>query len=537
MPPKRFPQPPKNTASLYKRLSLTPDETSTSLQSQEQDMRRLAADRELTIVAVHTDIESGASRTRSGLQDWLDDARKGRVDHLVAWHFDRVERGGLAAIGGFIDTVKGVDAQGRSAHHPPRFLSVNDQLDSTDPNFEMHIGFKALIAQEERRRISERVSRSKRALRDMNRWGGGVPPFGWTSAGNPDGPGRVLVPVEEEQEALRAAAKVLISDGLKPAARYLNSTGLKPRRAQAFTRQTLMQTFQSEASKSIFTPVERVQIKEALKPKEERKYHGRNATRLLAGGVLRCGGCDRPMYVATRAVRRKDPNAEPVKHYRCRSSLDGYPCDRKVSASALLVEAAVEAAWLAGWGTKERFEVVSAVTEHQQQLALLTEQIDELSDHLAKVRGADRRAVVEQLEALEAQYAELEKQPPSTSWREQPTRSLGLRGDEYLSQDLEGRRKILKATLPGGLHLEPATRQRIRHFDMERISDRWKLDPDNFIGDVRDEPEFQEMPEDVDIDEDSFPYDEDAAADIVAADAAEQLGAAAQSQPSHSASG
>jgi hypothetical protein len=41
--------------------------------------------------------------------------------------------------------------------------------------------------------------------------------------------------------------------------------------------------------------------------------------------------------------------------------------------------------------------------------------------------------------------------------------------------------------------------QRIRHFDMERIPDRWKLDPDNYIGDVRDYPEFQQLPpEDID---------------------------------------
>jgi hypothetical protein len=375
---------------------------------------------------------------------------------------------------------------------------------------------KAIIAQEERRRISERVSRSKRAMKAQGRWTGGVAPFGWASGPNPDGPGRVLVAVEEEQEALRAAAQVLIKDGLKPAARYLNSTGLKPRRAQAFTRQTLMQTFVTEASNTIFTPVERVQIREALKPKEERRYHGRKASRLLAGGILRCAGCDRPMYVATRAVRRKDPNAEPIKHYRCRSSLDGYPCDAKVSASALLVEAAVEDAWLAGWGPRERFETMSAVTEHQQQLALLTEQIDELSDQLAAVRGSARRPIVDQLEALEDQYAELEKQQPSSNWRDRPIRSLGTYAEHYLAHDPEGRRKILQQTIPGGLHLEPATRQRIRRFDMERIPDRWKLDPDNYIGDVRDYPEFQQLqPEDIDEtwepDEETWEADEDEA--------------------------
>ena len=55
----------------------------------------------------------------------------------------------------------------------------------------------------------------------------------------------------------------------------------------------------------------------------------------------------------------------------------------------------------------------------------------------------------------------------------------GWRGEYYLQQDLEGRGKFLKR-LVGSLHLEPATRQRVRHFDMERVPDRYKLDPDGW---------------------------------------------------------
>ena len=485
MPSKRFPQPPKNTCSIYIRLSDKPDETSTSLESQEQELRRLAADRGLTVIAVHKDPGySGALRDRPGFTAWLEDAKKARCDHLLAHHLDRVSRGSLAGLAAFMDVVEGLGPDGKPAHTPPRFLSVDDRLDSTSASWDMEVGMRGVFAKEERRRISDRVKRAKRTIKAQGRFTGGVAPFGWESVPNPDGPGRVLAPIEEEQQALRAAAEVLISDGLKAAAKYLNQqTGLKPRRAQAFTRQTLLQTFTSEASSAIFTPVERVRIKEALTPKVERKNHGRNATRLLAGGILRCGGCDRPMYIGTRAVRRKDPNAEPVKHYRCRSALDGYPCDKKVSASARLVEAAVEEAFLEGWGRMEMTEVVSVATEHHQRLARLTEDIDALSEDLAKARGAGRHPILDQLEALEAEYAELEQATPPTL---STLRSLGITyGEHYLAQDLEGRRKLLKR-LVGSLHLEPATRQRVRHFDMERIPDRNKLDPagaDEWISD------------------------------------------------------
>ena len=307
-----------------------------------------------------------------------------------------------------MDVIEGLGPDGKPSHEPPRFLSVDDRLDSQSAGWDLEVGMRSVFAREERRRISDRVKRAKRTIKAQGRFTGGVPPFGWTSVDNPNGNGRVLAPVEEEQEALRGAAQVLIKDGLKASAKYMNQTGLTPRRAKAFTRQTMMQTLTSEASSEIFTPVERVRIREALKPKEERKKHGRTATRLLAGGILRCAGCDRPMYVATRAVRRKDPDAEPIKHYRCRSALDGYPCNKKVSASARLVEAAVEEAFLEGWGRMEMTEVVSSATEHHQRLALLTEQIDDLSEQLGKVRGADRHPILAELELLEAQQAELE---------------------------------------------------------------------------------------------------------------------------------
>ena len=277
----------------------SPTKRSTSLESQERELRALAAQHGLTVVAVHVDPGfSGALRDRPGFLAWLDDAKKARCDHLLAHHLDRVSRGSLAGIAVFMDVIEGLGPDGKPSHEPPRFLSVDDRLDSQSAGWDMEVGMRGIFAREERRRISDRVKRAKRAIKAQGDSPAESPPFGWTSVDNPNGNGRVLAPVEEEQEALRGAAKVLIKDGLKASAKYMNQTGLTPRRAKAFTRQTMMQTLTSEASSEIFTPVERVRIKEALKPKEERKKHGRNATRLLAGGILRCAGCDRPMYVA-----------------------------------------------------------------------------------------------------------------------------------------------------------------------------------------------------------------------------------------------
>jgi DNA invertase Pin-like site-specific DNA recombinase len=180
MPAKRFPQPPKNTASIYTRLSDKPDETSTSLESQEQELRRLAADRGLTVIAVHKDPGySGALRDRPGFTAWLDDAKKARCDHLLAHHLDRVSRGSLAGLAAFMDVVEGLGPDGKPAHTPPRFLSVDDRLDSTSASWDMEVGMRGVFAKEERRRISDRVKRAKRTIKAQGRFTGGVAPFGW----------------------------------------------------------------------------------------------------------------------------------------------------------------------------------------------------------------------------------------------------------------------------------------------------------------------------------------------------------------------
>ena len=44
---------------------------------------------------------------------------------------------------------------------------------------------RGIFAKEERRRISQRVSRAKRAIKAQGRFTGGVAPFGWESVPTP----------------------------------------------------------------------------------------------------------------------------------------------------------------------------------------------------------------------------------------------------------------------------------------------------------------------------------------------------------------
>jgi hypothetical protein len=48
----------------------------------------------------------------------------------MAHHLDRISRGSLAGIAAFMDVIEGLGTDGKPAHTPPRFLSVDDWLDS-----------------------------------------------------------------------------------------------------------------------------------------------------------------------------------------------------------------------------------------------------------------------------------------------------------------------------------------------------------------------------------------------------------------------
>jgi site-specific DNA recombinase len=467
----------RNTASLYCRMSELPEERGTGLASQETDLRNLAAASGLTVVAVHIDEGlSGAIRNRPAFTAWLDDARDGRADHLLGWKLDRISRGGSAGLARFLDTIEGVNHDGEQISPKVRFLSYADHLDSESPSWPMQAAVLGAVAQGERDSISLRVKRSRRALKESGRFGGGTPPVGFTSVDNPDGGGRILVEDVREITPLKEAARILTVDGLKPATRWMNlHSGIRPRRAADWTRQSLQGALTSEAAQTIFTASERQLIKEALAPKAEKVYRGRAPTRLLST-VLHCASCGRTMIVATRE-RRKDSDAAPSKVYRCRSVIDGAYCRKRAAVSARLIEPVVEELFLEGWGRQSETVVVRYADEHRERLAEMGEQIDALYVQLGKAKGADRRAertaLTEEIDRLEAELTVAEQKAPSSlSKLIQTGRTLA---DAWLAGDVEERRELLKRCV-GTLHVRPG-KPGARVFDRDRISDRRKFDP------------------------------------------------------------
>jgi hypothetical protein len=116
---------------------------------------------------------------------------------------------------------------------------------------------------------------------------------------------------------------------------------------------------------------------------------------------------------------------------------------------------------------------VRAANESADRLAALDEAVEAAAAGVGAVRGAERLAALERLEALEAERDALAAAPLSShSYIRETGRTYA---DAWDAGTLEDRRDALLRTV-GGLTIGPGVRGR-RGFDVSRVLDAWRLDP------------------------------------------------------------
>src|SRR4051794_40578829 len=247
MPRTIFPAVPENTCSINVRLSKEARAENLSLEGMMADCERLAEEHGLRVVARHIDDGiSGAVRNRPGFVAWLNDARECRVDHLIAWHVDRMTREGINVAGQILDTVEGKDPEtGRQVRRPVRLLDTKG-LDSAgdETSFRFQFVIKAEVARAERERMRDRAKAARRRAILAGRWaGGGQTPYGFQVVDNPEGAGKVLAHHPEEVATIiEATSRVLAGESLTSVCRWLNGPdGRPPRKAKEWSRRTLIQ--------------------------------------------------------------------------------------------------------------------------------------------------------------------------------------------------------------------------------------------------------------------------------------------------------
>jgi len=219
-------------AAIYTRVSTQEQaESGTSLDTQRERCREYVAARGWTLVEEFEDAGvSGAKEIvdRPAFNALMQACRVGRVDVVVVTKLDRFSRSILHALQAFAELE--------------RFnVTVECADEPNEPGLIRNI--KLAVAEDERKRIAERMTLGRRAVAAKGYWTGGVVPYGFTVEPVKDTKHSRLVIHQDEVEVLRFAAAMLISgEAMSKVSDTLNGLNHKPRRARRWTYQLLRHT-------------------------------------------------------------------------------------------------------------------------------------------------------------------------------------------------------------------------------------------------------------------------------------------------------
>lgn len=360
-------------ADLYVRLSLD-SEGKTAIERQEKDCREWCDRNGLKVREVHVDrgrsgFKKGVKRT--GFDAAVAAVSSGVVGTLVVWKLDRLSRQGMVQVDSVIERLNDVGG---------RLVSVQDGLDSSQPNTRMVIAMLSELARSESENIGLRVRSAKVHLRASGRWIGGRAPYGLVARD-----GRLHVDPETGPVVREMARRILDGTSLTKVTRWLNAekipsplggkwqtgsvaqllrgpatAGLLPETVKKAdgsgysgvvrpwrdpeTGQTV--SVMAEGQEPLICPSDQARIV-ALFAERARMTSWGIATGALQGesrhlltGLLRCAGCGGRMS--------KQGNS-----YRCQTVRLGRSCEAPAGGYQETLDAAVTKAWIRRLTTAE----------------------------------------------------------------------------------------------------------------------------------------------------------------------------------------
>jgi site-specific DNA recombinase len=219
-------------AATYTRVSTQEQaDTGTSLATQRERCRGYVESRGWTLAEEFEDAGvSGAKEIseRPAFNELMQACRVGRVDVVVVTKLDRFSRSILHALQAFAELER-----------------FNVTVECTDEPNEPGLirNIKLAVAEDERKRIAERMTLGRRAIAAKGYWTGGVVPYGFTVEPVKDTKHSRLIVHPDEAEVLRFAAAMLISgDTMTKVSDTLNGLDHRPRRARKWSYQLLRHT-------------------------------------------------------------------------------------------------------------------------------------------------------------------------------------------------------------------------------------------------------------------------------------------------------
>jgi len=168
-------------AAIYTRVSTDKQQDGASLDVQLDACRNYCESNGLVVVAEFRDVLSGLKTDRPQYRQAVDMAKAKTVDKLVVWRLDRLGRDS----GEYITQLRDLRKLGISV------TSVTQPGESV-----LMQELMGVLAAEESRQLSVRITASKRRRASEGKWSGGSAPMGYSIERHPDG-GCILVPNDD----------------------------------------------------------------------------------------------------------------------------------------------------------------------------------------------------------------------------------------------------------------------------------------------------------------------------------------------------
>jgi DNA invertase Pin-like site-specific DNA recombinase len=396
--------PPAVRAAIYCRRSRRGGR---SVERQEQDGRRIAADKGWEVIAVFREWASASPYAKKSRQEWdtlLAKVEAGQFDAVIVWMEDRTARDVIQA-GVFVQACRKVGLK--------RLVLPSFDYDLTDEEAVIRFYGEVLGGQREAALISKRSKRAHlEEAQNGRRHSGGKRAFGERGrrrVEDADGTWRTVPAVSEEQaeaerELIREAARrILAGDSLRGICLDWNEIGHASPRGARWTTQTLRRMLLSprlaglrehrgqlyEGSFPAILERETWQAVRAILTDPARMTTAvGGAARHLLTGISFCGVCEAKLRTTRYGPQR-------VLYYRCPSRSDGgRNCvARKVEDVDRLVLRAIFRAVEHGgsWNqTAAERPTEDPTRPHYEALARLTAELDTLDAMVAEAELAER---------------------------------------------------------------------------------------------------------------------------------------------------
>ncbi len=439
------------------RLSRASDE-STSAERQRELIERWAADNGHTVIGWAEDLDISGSVDpfdTPALGAWLKPDKLAEWDVLCAWKLDRLARRAVPLHRLF----------GMCEEHGKTLVCVSDNIDLSHWVGRLVASVIAGVAEGELEAIRERTKASHRKLREMGRWPGGKPAYGYRAREREDAAGWELVPDEHSAAVLReiigqvldgqtveSIAKALTERGEPSPADYIRQRSGEATRGGVWRGQTIRNLLRSKTllghvthngvtvrdsegapvskGPALITGQEFDRLQTVLESKSFTVTRSTNASPLL--GVAVCAVCEHPLH-----HRGQTTAGKLYRYYYCRNC-------KGPQAHAEEVELLLEQTFLEQEGDKPVRERIYVPADDQREaLREAVEAVDELTELLRSVSSDTvKERLRSQLRALDSRIGELENTPAKEAgWEYRET------GQTYRqawdAADTDGRRQLL----------------------------------------------------------------------------------------------